>query len=58
MEGMAATKDLKIYERPGHKYITGEVTILDGSVKIAYTQCRYLLKDKPLFLVKMLLTLV
>lgn len=48
MEGMAATKDLKIYGGPGHKYITGEVTILDGSVKIAYTQCRYLLKDETI----------
>ena len=25
----------------GHKYVTGNVTIDDGSFKVAYTQCRY-----------------
>ncbi len=47
MDGMAAT-NLKLYGGPEHRYITGKATILDGALKIAYTQCRYFIKDETI----------
>lgn len=37
----AATSNLKVSGGAGHKYITGSVTINDGSFKVNYTQVRY-----------------
>jgi len=45
MEGIAHS-NLKVFSEGGHKYITGEATIDSGSLKIAYTQCKYLFNNE------------
>ena len=45
MDGIAHS-DLKVFSEGGHKYITGQATIDSGSVKVAYTQCKYLLNNE------------
>ena len=45
MDGIAHS-NLKVYSEGGHKYITGEATIDSGSLKVAYTQCKYLFTNE------------
>ena len=45
MEGIAES-NLKVFSEAGHKYITGEATIDSGSLKVAYTQCKYGFKNE------------
>jgi hypothetical protein len=40
--GGVAHGDIKIYGGSGHQYMTGDATITNGVLKIAYTQCKYL----------------
>lgn len=40
MEGNA-NSTLKLSGNGGHKYITGSVTVTEGSLKVKYTQCKY-----------------
>ncbi|MDB5201358.1 MAG: hypothetical protein JWQ27_767 [Ferruginibacter sp.] len=47
MNGIART-NLKVSGGKGHQYLTGEATLLDGSVKVAYTQCKYLFSNHTL----------
>ncbi|MEO6489339.1 MAG: translocation/assembly module TamB domain-containing protein, partial [Ferruginibacter sp.] len=47
MDGFAQS-NLKITGSAVHKYITGDVTVEDGSLKIAYTQCKYLFKNETI----------
>ncbi len=44
MNGLAET-DLKMTGGPGHRYLTGEARLTDDTVTIAYTQCRYFIKN-------------
>ena len=45
MDGIVHS-DLKVYGGANHKYITGQATIDSGSLKIAYTQCKYLFNNE------------
>ena len=36
-----ANSNLKVTGGPGHKYLTGSVTVTEGSLKVKYTQCTY-----------------
>ena len=45
MDGIAHS-DLKVYGGNDHRYITGQATIDSGSLKIAYTQCKYLFNNE------------
>lgn len=47
MEGIART-DLKLSGGGSNVYLTGSATIDSGSVKVAYTQCRYLFNNETL----------
>lgn len=45
MEGIVHS-NLKMYGGGKHKYLTGQATIDSGSLKVAYTQCKYLFKNE------------
>lgn len=47
MDGIAKT-NLKLLGGGDNLYVTGNATIDSGSVKVAYTQCRYLLNNETL----------
>jgi len=47
MSGIAKS-NLKITGVGGKQYITGEATITGGSLKVAYTQCRYLFDNETI----------
>jgi hypothetical protein len=47
MDGIAETR-LKISGGPDHRYITGKALIKDAALKVAYTQCRYFIKNEEL----------
>lgn len=47
MDGIAKS-NLKIYSDRGNRYITGDATIRNGGLKIAYTQCRYLFDEQTI----------
>ncbi|MEP7164069.1 MAG: translocation/assembly module TamB domain-containing protein [Ferruginibacter sp.] len=40
MDGIVHS-ELKLYGGAGHRYLTGQATIDSGSLKVAYTQCKY-----------------
>ena len=45
MDGIVHS-DLKVYGGGGHRYLTGQATIDSGSLKVAYTQCKYLFTNQ------------
>ncbi|MFT3908280.1 MAG: translocation/assembly module TamB domain-containing protein [Ferruginibacter sp.] len=45
MNGFAQT-ELKIYNTNGHQYITGKATLLSDTVKVDYTQCKYVVTNQ------------
>ena len=47
MRGIAKS-NLKIYGGAGKQYVVGDATISNGSVKVAYTQCRYLFDNQTI----------
>ena len=45
MEGIVHS-NLKLYSEGGHQYLTGQATIDSGSLKVDYTQCKYLFTNE------------
>ncbi|MEO7523334.1 MAG: hypothetical protein ABIT58_04530, partial [Ferruginibacter sp.] len=45
MNGFAQT-ELKIYTTNGHQYITGKATLLNDTIQIGYTQCKYVITNQ------------
>ena len=56
MKGFAHS-DLRLYGGGDHKYLTGQATIDSGSLKIAYTQCKYLFTNETVIFEKDLIDL-
>lgn len=48
ISGVANTADLKIRGNTKHLSLTGTANILDGSVKVIYTQCKYLFTNETI----------
>ena len=48
----SASSNLKIYGGAGKQYIVGDVNITNGSMKVAYTQCRYLFDNQKISFTK------
>ncbi len=47
MNGWAQT-NLKIYTRNGHQYITGDANLLSDTIRVAYTQCPYVINNQAI----------
>jgi len=48
MKGVANTSDLKVSGNSKHLIITGTVNIVQGSVRVIYTQCKYNFKNESI----------
>jgi len=52
-----AVSTLKISGGPKHQYISGNVTVTDGSLKVNYTQCKYNFTNETIISIPVSLTL-
>ncbi len=47
MNGVAKS-NLKLFSKGGNQYLTGDATVENGSLVIAYTQCKYLFNNETI----------